>query len=131
MIEKQLVKEYPDKPLLKEPAAVYLLCEDIKDSEVEVVAAFMLDTRLKVLRREILSIGNINSSIVDPRELFKRAIKCNAANVILVHNHPSGDIDPSKEDIKVTAALKEGGKLLHLPLLDHLIITNSNYKSII
>jgi len=131
MIEKQLVKEYPNKPRLDSPGDVASMCEDIRDSEVETVAAFLMDARLKVIRREIISIGNIDSSIMCPREIFKRAVLCNARSVILVHNHPSGDTKPSDEDIEITARLREAGEHLNVTIHDHIIVTADSFKSII
>jgi DNA repair protein RadC len=76
----------------------------------------------------MISQGNLNSSIIHPREVFKNAILSNANSIILVHNHPSGDINPSKEDIEVTKRLREVGNLLGIKVLDHVIIGDTFYS---
>jgi len=81
-----------------------------------------LDTKNQPVSVSIVSVGSINSSIVHPREVFKVAILSNAASIILFHNHPSGDPNPSSEDINVTKRLKECGDLMGIELIDHIII---------
>ena len=130
MIEKQLVKEYKERPKADSSEKIVELCDDFRDSEREIVMLFLMDVRLRVIRREVLSIGNLNSSIMCPRELFKRAVLCNASSVIIVHNHPSGDTQPSDEDKKVTKHLKDAGKILNLPLTDHIIVTKNSFQQV-
>ena len=77
-----------------------------------------------------LCIGTINGSVAHPREIFNLAIKYSAANIIIVHNHPSGAVDPSKEDIKVSQRLKEAGNIIGINLIDSLIIGEDNYTSL-
>ncbi len=86
------------------------------------------DTRNKLINEEI-SIGTLNASLVHPREVFKKAIKDNVAQIIIAHNHPSGDFKPSEEDISTTKRLVEAGKLVGISIIDHLIITSSAYFS--
>lgn len=74
--------------------------------------------------------GTINTSLVHPREVFKRALLNNASNIIVAHNHPSGDPNPSKEDIQITERLKEAGNLLGINLLDHIIVGEDKYISL-
>lgn len=93
------------------------------DREFLIVAS--LDNKCKPLSLEIVAIGNINTCIVSPREIFKHAIISNAANIIIYHNHVSGECSPSNEDIIVTKRLIEAGELLGIPLLDHIIIGDS------
>lgn len=102
------------------------------DSRTEEVFAIMtLDTKNKVTGLFIVSIGAINSSIVHPREVYKRALLQNASSIIACHNHPSGNPTPSKEDINITLRLKEAGKIIGIDLLDHIIIgSNNNYVSL-
>jgi len=78
-----------------------------------------------------VSVGTLDSSIAHPREAFSEAIKSNASSVIFVHNHPSGDTEPSQEDIELTRQLVEAGKLLGIEVLDHIIITANDFRSII
>jgi len=90
------------------------------DREKFIVAA--LNTKNEVNSIEIVSIGSLNASIVSPREVFKSAILSNAASIIVCHNHPSGHIEPSKEDLSITVRLVEAGLLLGIPVIDHIII---------
>lgn len=89
----------------------------------------MLDTKNKVIGINTVSIGSLAMSIAHPREVFKPAILANAASIILAHNHPSGDPSPSNEDIKVTKNLVEGGQLLNIGVLDHIILGDTHYLS--
>jgi len=88
-----------------------------------------LDTKNRIVKDEIISIGTLNGSIVHPREVFKSAIKESAFAIILVHNHPSGDPNPSDEDIDITKRLFDAGELLNIKVLDHVIIGKDNYWS--
>ena len=82
----------------------------------------MLDVKNRVIGIHTVSIGTLNASLVSAREVFKAAILCNAASIILAHNHPSGDLTPSPEDIQVTDVLRKAGKLLDIEVLDHVIV---------
>jgi len=88
-----------------------------------------LDTRNIVLGLETVSVGSLNYSIVHPRECFKAALLLNAASMILVHNHPSGSLEPSEEDLSLTKRMVQAGKLLGIEVLDHVIISNEGYMS--
>ncbi len=88
-----------------------------------------LDSKSRVIKDEIISIGTLNASLVHPREVFKSAIKESANAIVLVHNHPSGDAEPSKVDEDVTNRLNETGKLLKIKIIDHVIIGKDNYYS--
>lgn len=88
-----------------------------------------LNTKNMITSYETISVGSLNASIVHPREVFNRAIKKSAASIILVHNHPSGNPQPSKEDLKVTKRLKEVGEVVGINILDHLILTDKSYYS--
>ena len=78
----------------------------------------------------VISVGSLTASVVHPREVFKAAIQQTAASIILVHNHPSGDPTPSKEDIEVTARMVQVGRVMDIPVLDHIILGNDNYISL-
>ena len=82
----------------------------------------MLDSKNRIIKEGLISIGTLDSSLVHPREVFKEAIKESAFAVMLVHNHPSGDPDPSEDDIKITKQIIEAGKILNILVLDHVII---------
>jgi DNA repair protein RadC len=89
-----------------------------------------LDTKNQVIAEEVASIGSLDSSIVHPREIFKSALKKSSASIICVHNHPSGDPTPSREDILVTKRLAEVGQLMGIELLDHIIIGEQRFVSL-
>ena len=88
-----------------------------------------LDTRNRVIKDEIVSVGTLNSSLIHPREVFKSAIKESANSVIIVHNHPSGEVDPSEEDKEITEILFDAGKLLSIKVLDHVIVGDGKWYS--
>ena len=100
-----------------------------KDKRQEEFYCLYLDNKKKYLDKIKLFIGSINISIVHPREVFKHAYLLSASFIICIHNHPSGDATPSKEDIIITKKLKEIGSLHGIPLIDHIIIGNNNYYS--
>ncbi|PIP19397.1 MAG: hypothetical protein COX41_03120 [Candidatus Omnitrophica bacterium CG23_combo_of_CG06-09_8_20_14_all_41_10] len=101
----------------------------IKDYKKERLFVISLNTRSWTVNE--VSVGTLDLSIAHPREAFSEAIKSNASSVIFVHNHPSGDTEPSQEDIKLTRQLVEAGKLLGIEVLDHIIITTKDFRSII
>lgn len=98
-------------------------------SDREVFSVILLDVKNRVIGINVVSIGSLSASVVHPREVFKAAILANAANIILTHNHPSGDPAPSKEDINITARLVQAGRLMDIPVLDHIIIGDGTGRS--
>jgi len=106
------------------------MMRQMKGLKKEYFKLIMLNTKNIIISVKDISIGNLNSSIVHPREVFIEAIKLSSASVILCHNHPSGDPTPSKEDILITKRLKECGTLLGIEVLDHIIIGNEAYISL-
>lgn len=96
----------------------------------ETLRLVLLNTKNIIIGIKDVFIGSLNTSIVHPREIFKAAIIKNSASIIICHNHPSGDISPSKEDINITLRIKECGDILGIQLLDHLIIGKNNYISL-
>ena len=103
------------------------LRDDIKEKFLIVC----LNSANKIIRYEIISIGSLNSSIVHPREVFKAAIENNSASIILLHNHPSGNPEPSNEDINITKKMIESGKIMDIPVFDHIIIARNSYTSFV
>lgn len=89
----------------------------------------LLDTKNRIIREEMISEGSLSQSIVHPREVFLPAVRESASAVLLVHNHPSGDPNPSREDREITTRLREGGELLGIRVLDHVIIGTAGYYS--
>ena len=109
-------------------AAVFT--EKLRYMKKEIFEALLIDAKGNIIASEVISIGDLTSSLVHPRETFQAAVKRGAAAVILVHNHPSGDAAPSDDDIKITKRLKEAGDILGISVLDHVIIGDSSYVSL-
>lgn len=103
--------------------------DELIESDREKFLVFHVDGKNRVLNYEVVSVGSLNSSIVHPREAFKSAIKSNAASVIFVHNHPTGDPTPSSDDIAITKRLVEAGKILGIKVLDHIIVGDKQHLS--
>ena len=102
----------------------------VRDWNAEHFFAIMLNTRGKMIRCDRISKGSLNSTVVHPREVFKAAIRACAAAVIFVHNHPSGDPEPSDDDIALTKRLVSAGQLVGIPVHDHVIVTDDRYVSL-
>lgn len=102
----------------------------IQGKEKEHFVALYLNARNVVIAEETISIGSLNANIVHPREVFRPALTCAAAAVILAHNHPSGDVTPSQEDLNLTARLVEAGRILGIEVLDHLILAERRFLSL-
>ena len=121
----------PERPLLRRPAAVaHLLAPDLRGLAVETFHALLLDARHRLKTRIEVSRGTLNSTPVHPREVFGPALRLGAAAVIVVHNHPSGDPEPSPCDIDVTDRLFQTGRLVGVPLLDHVIWAGGLFTSL-
>lgn len=101
----------------------------LKNKKQEYFYTIYLDSNKKIIKDKMLFIGTLNQSLVHPREVFKEACLVSASSFICVHNHPSGNVLPSKEDINLTNNLKETGLLLGIPLVDHIIIGKDKYYS--
>ena len=122
---------YSDKVIIRNPGDIYnFMRAELEYLNVERFAVIGLSTRNHVVFKEIVSSGSLNASLVHPRETFRSLIRRSCASCILVHNHPSGDATPSQEDIVLTKQLVEGGKLLGIPVLDHVIIGQGRYISL-
>ena len=106
-----------------------LALEDTIDQEKEHFYVMHLDVKNRVKLVELVSMGTLNASLVHPRETFRRAIIAGSASIIVAHNHPSGDVEPSDEDTKTTKLLFEAGQLLGITLNDHVIFTNDGFFS--
>jgi len=120
-----------DRPAIQSPEdAANLVRYEMSSLEQEVLRVILLDTRNRFLEIVELYRGSLNSSQVRVGELFRPAIRRNAASMIVVHNHPSGDPSPSPDDIAITRAIVEAGKLLDIEVLDHLIIGQGRYTSL-
>ncbi|MCX6006418.1 MAG: DNA repair protein RadC [Chloroflexi bacterium] len=120
---------YKGDPVQSPEAAFKSMQEKLRGKKKEHFFILCLDTRNRVSSKKQVSQGNLDSSIVHPREVFKDAISSLASSVIFVHNHPSGDLEPSSEDITLTKRLVEAGELLGIPVLDHIIVSDRGYTS--
>jgi len=103
----------------------------LRDDNKEKFIVVCLNSANKIIKNETISIGNLNSSVVHPREVFKVAIDNSSASIILIHNHPSGNPEPSNEDIRITKKIVETGKIMEIPVFDHLIIAGETYTSFV
>ncbi len=93
-------------------------------------AVLLLDTKNSLISTQVITIGIATETLIHPRELFREAIRQSATNIIIAHNHPSGNLEPSVEDLNLTEQLLQGAKLIGIPILDHLIIGNGDFRSI-
>ena len=105
------------------------LCSDFYGSAQEHLVVFYLNTRSHLIQREIVFVGSLSESIAHPRDIFEKALTLNAAAIIVAHNHPSGNLDPSAQDIIVTRRILDAGKILGITLKDHLIISPTDFLS--
>jgi DNA repair protein RadC len=119
------------KPILKSPEDVAAeVRSQLKGKKKEHFLVLCLDTRNRLINCQLVSIGSLDTSIVHPREVFKEAISSCAASVIFAHNHPSGDPEPSKEDIELTKRLAKAGEIIGIDVLDHIIVCDKSYLSL-
>ncbi len=129
---RRLVSESPEeRPAVHTPAdAADLVQYEMAALDQEELRVILLDTRNRVLHIEAVYRGSVNSSQVRVAEIFKAAIRRNAANLIVVHNHPSGDPTPSPDDVAITRSIQQAGELLDIKLLDHIIIGSGRFISL-
>lgn len=122
---------YTDRYVIRSPedGANYVM-NDMRFLSQEHFVCLYLNTKNQVLHKQTIFIGSLNASIVHPREVFREALKRSAASIICLHNHPSGDPAPSREDIEVTKRLVECGKMIGIDVLDHLIIGENKFVSL-
>jgi len=115
---------------IESPKDVFkLLKNDLGDKKKEHFKILSLDSRNKLISIDDVSIGTINANLVHPREVFKTAIQHLAVSIVIVHNHPSGDPEPSEDDLEITKRITEAGKLIGINVLDHIIITRTKFFS--
>jgi DNA repair protein RadC len=131
----RLVREteftYPTRFQVTEPREAATILQDyFRDKDREEFLIVLLDTANTVTGLSQISVGGLSSSVVEPRQIFKTAILANAAAIILAHQHPSGNPEPSREDIQITSQIAEAGEVMGIPVHDHLIITEADYTSL-
>lgn len=107
-----------------------IMMNELKNLDQEHLYAIYLNTKNEIIKKELVFKGSLNQSIAHPREIFKGAVRCSAAKIILVHNHPSGNPEASKMDIQFTRRIANCGELMGIDLLDHLIIGHKSYQSL-
>jgi len=127
----ELSKRYIIKQNIKieEAKDIYTLLDEYKNKQQEYFITITLDGANHVIEKRVISIGTVNQSLVHPREVFSPALCERATSIILAHNHPSGELSPSVEDINITQRLGESAKLLGIELLDHVIVSKNGYFS--
>jgi len=132
-LSKRLEADVGEKPrpVLKSPKDVVAVVKSqLKGKKKEHFLVICLDTRNRFINCKPVSIGSLDTSIVHPREVFKEAVSSSAASVIFVHNHPSGDPEPSKEDVELTKRLAKAGEIIGIDVLDHIIVCDKSYLSL-
>ena len=134
---KQVVLEQGERSItpidnkagINNPAQVYDLLKFMRNKHKEYMVALFLDVRGRLITKEVISIGILNASMAHPREVFEAAIRNHAASLVLAHNHPSGDTEPSTDDLEITARLITAGGVLGIKVQDHVIIGKHSYTS--
>ena len=123
------VLPHKQSALLLSPHVGLEQLKDIRDNKKEHFVIFFLDARNQEIKREVVSVGSLNANLVHPREVFEPAVRHLAAQVIIAHNHPTGDTSPSQEDSDITKQLVNAGKILGIDINDHIIVSENNFFS--
>lgn len=132
----QIARHFSDQRL--QPGQAYRSSQDafahfherLCDYRKELFLALLLDSKNRLIKEVQISEGSLNASIVHPREVFAPALRASAAAMLFIHNHPSGDPDPSREDLEITRRLQQAGEIMGVRVLDHIIIGNGTYVSL-
>jgi len=128
--ERYAKEKIPKKISLTSPQdVVSYLREKLGREKKEHFLTLSLDSRNNLIKENIVSVGILNANLVHPREVFKEAIDAHAASIIIAHNHPSGDPEPSEDDLEITHRLVESGKILDIEIIDHVIVTKDEFLS--
>ncbi len=122
---------YPSKRKISHPKDIIPFIIHYSDREEELFLTIALNGANEIIKVKVISIGILNKTIVHPREVFKDLIKDKAASFIVAHNHPSGNVTPSRDDFSITERLKDVGEIMGIPLLDHIVFSNSSYYSFV
>jgi len=129
LVKRALKIQDESLPIVSSVKDVILQVSYLREKTREHLMAIYLNARNELLFRKHVFVGTLNANLVHPREIFQEALKQNAASVILVHNHPSGDPEPSEDDLEITKRILEAGKIMGIDVLDHVIITKSKVFS--
>ena len=128
---QRVLREAPSlPPVVTSPVDALPLLAELRELRKEHFLCLCLNARNQVIHKETVSIGSLSASIVHPREVFQLAIQHHSASLILAHNHPSGDVSPSRDDIDLTRRLINAGEIMGIDILDHLIISASDFLSL-
>ncbi|MEB6610369.1 DNA repair protein RadC [Staphylococcus borealis] len=130
--ERMYARDLSEKIKITSPSDVAdIMMSKMKDLTQEHFVVLLLNSKNIVIKEETIYKGTLNASVIHPREVFKAAIRASSNAIIVLHNHPSGDVTPSKEDIATTIRLKDCGELLGIQVLDHIIIGDQKYASLV
>lgn len=128
---RRVYEDMTDISEIRSPGDVYrLLKDEVAGIKQEVLYALFLDLKMRLIAKRQIFVGSLNQSLIHPREVFKYAVKNSAYQVILAHNHPSGDPEPSEQDIIVTKRFITAGEMLQIGVIDHVVLGNERYVSI-
>lgn len=123
--------EVTDRPIIDSPEKAVEQLTDIRDKKQEYFVVLTLDGANRLIAKRTITIGTLTASLVHPREVFTEAITDRAASIIVAHNHPSGSLNPSQADVSITKRLLDASAILNIPLNDHIVVTKTNFKSVI
>lgn len=127
---KRLYKEKVEKEVfINSPEDVLKEVEHIRENKKENFIVLYLDARNRLVYKETVSIGTLNANLIHPREVFEPAVRNLAAQIIVVHNHPSGDPEPSENDLVITKKITEAGRILGIEIMDHIVVAKNSYFS--
>lgn len=122
--------EVSERPIIDSPEKAVEQLVDIRDKKQEYFVCLTLDGANRLIAKRIITIGTLTASLVHPREVFAEAITDRAASIIVAHNHPSGNLEPSDADTLITERLREAGSLLGVPLVDHIIVSSKSFRTV-
>jgi DNA repair protein RadC len=127
---RTLTRGLVERPRLSQPGELaQFLLPQYGTSPVEQFGVVLLDTRCRLIRIKIISVGSIDTSVVHPREVFREAASASAAAIVLFHNHPSGDPTPSQDDVELTTRMVQAGSIMGIEVVDHVILADQRYYS--
>ena len=129
LTSRALEKEDNSLPTIKTASDAVVHLQNIRNNKKEHLVALYLNARQQLIHQETISVGTLDTNIVHPREVFYPAVQNPVSGVIVAHNHPSGDLNPSSEDHEITQQLKEAGDILGIELIDHIIVTSKDHRS--
>jgi DNA repair protein RadC len=115
---------------ISSPEEVWKYCQDTASGKKEILRGLYLNVKNRIIHDEVISIGTVSESLAHPREILGPALRNHASSIILVHNHPSGDVEPSQADRELTRRIDEACKLLGISLLDHVVISEHSFRSV-